>query len=75
MAEQVLENYQGNCHCGAFKFSVKLPELKQVYACNCSICSKVLSFFAFGADYHSVLIEGFYRKAISGPVHRQMTCL
>ncbi|CAF9943603.1 MAG: hypothetical protein ALECFALPRED_000748 [Alectoria fallacina] len=29
MAEPILETYHGNCHCGAFKFSVKLPELKQ----------------------------------------------
>ncbi|CAD6579693.1 MAG: hypothetical protein ASARMPRED_009222 [Alectoria sarmentosa] len=29
MAEPVLETYHGNCHCGAFQFSVKLPELKQ----------------------------------------------
>ena len=45
MTEQVLETYQGNCHCGAFKFSVRLPELKQVFGCNCSICSKVFVLF------------------------------
>ena len=44
--EQELETYSGSCHCGAFKFSVKLPELKQVFACNCSICSKVPSLFS-----------------------------
>lgn len=45
MAEQALQTYQGNCHCGAFKFVVKLPVLKQVVACNCSICSKVFVTF------------------------------
>jgi hypothetical protein len=35
-----LKTYRGNCHCGAFKFSVKLPELTSVMECNCSICSK-----------------------------------
>jgi hypothetical protein len=35
-----LKTYYGNCHCGAFKFNVKLPELQQVNECNCSICFK-----------------------------------
>ncbi|KAJ7824917.1 Mss4-like protein [Mycena leptocephala] len=35
-----LVKYRGNCHCGAFKFIFKAPELKEVFACNCSICSK-----------------------------------
>ena len=35
-----LKTYHGNCHCGAFKFSVKLPELTDVSICNCSFCSK-----------------------------------
>ena len=47
MAEQILETYHGNCHCGTFKFSVKLPELKQVHACDCSVCSKVSPAFCF----------------------------
>jgi hypothetical protein len=33
-----LKTYYGNCHCGAFKFTVKLPELDSVMDCNCSIC-------------------------------------
>ena len=41
MAEPTFHTYHGNCHCGAFKFSVQLPELKEAHACNCSICSKV----------------------------------
>ncbi|KAJ7125264.1 Mss4-like protein [Mycena epipterygia] len=35
-----LFTYRGNCHCGAFKFTVKLPELKAVYSCDCSLCSR-----------------------------------
>ena len=57
MAEQTLETYHGNCHCGAFKFSVKLPKLKQVNACNCSICSKVIvnfRFFALHKEKHAL---------------------
>jgi hypothetical protein len=43
MAEptEQLHTYHGNCHCGAFKFAVKLPEVNDVYACNCSICVRV----------------------------------
>ena len=39
MAE--LHTYHGNCHCGAFRFAVRLPEVRDVYACNCSICVRV----------------------------------
>lgn len=53
MAEQTFETYHGNCHCGAFKFAVELPEeLKEAYACNCSICSKV-SFITTFTYHHS----------------------
>jgi hypothetical protein len=40
MSAPELQSYHGNCHCGAFKFTVKLPELKSGMTCNCSICSK-----------------------------------
>jgi hypothetical protein len=33
-----LKTYNGNCHCGAFKYTAKLPELTSTYPCNCSIC-------------------------------------
>ncbi|THV89846.1 hypothetical protein D6D25_09742, partial [Aureobasidium pullulans] len=32
--------YYGNCHCGAFKYSVKLAPMKKASRCNCSICTK-----------------------------------
>lgn len=31
--------YKGSCHCGQIAFEVE-GELKQVMACNCSICSR-----------------------------------
>ncbi|KAE9373063.1 hypothetical protein N431DRAFT_373259 [Stipitochalara longipes BDJ] len=44
MAERVqapdLTAYKGNCHCGAFRFSIKIPEITTVIECNCSICFK-----------------------------------
>ncbi|KAF7335290.1 GFA domain-containing protein [Mycena sanguinolenta] len=32
--------YYGNCHCGAFRFKLRVPEIKVGFTCNCSICSK-----------------------------------
>ena len=38
--------YQGSCHCGQVKFQVE-GELKQVLACNCSLCSRKGSLLWF----------------------------
>jgi len=38
--QQPLKTYRGNCHCGAFVYEIKVPEIKLGYECNCSICSK-----------------------------------
>ncbi len=38
--EQPLQTYRGNCHCGAFVFELKTPEIKTYGECNCSICSR-----------------------------------
>ncbi|KAH6659495.1 Mss4-like protein [Truncatella angustata] len=42
MADQAapLKTYRGNCHCKAHVFEVRLPELKSLYSCNCSSCTK-----------------------------------
>ncbi|KAJ6631811.1 Mss4-like protein [Mycena sp. CBHHK59/15] len=45
-----LVEYRGNCHCGAFKFTFKSTELKQVFTCDCSICSKNGYLWAFPAN-------------------------
>lgn len=45
--------YTGNCHCGAYKFTLACPPLTSAYKCNCSICSRnaYLSFeVPAGAD-------------------------
>ncbi|KAJ7461993.1 glutathione-dependent formaldehyde-activating enzyme [Mycena latifolia] len=42
--------YRGNCHCGAFKFTLKAPELKQAYACTCSFCSRNGYLWVFPAS-------------------------
>lgn len=38
--------YQGSCHCGRVKFEAE-GDLKQVLACNCSICSRKGSLLWF----------------------------
>lgn len=35
-----LKTYSGNCHCGAFKFHIRVPEITSVLDCDCSICFK-----------------------------------
>ena len=39
--EEELKLYHGNCHCGAFRFNVRVPELTAVGFCNCSHCVQV----------------------------------
>ncbi|KAF8190407.1 Mss4-like protein [Mycena galopus ATCC 62051] len=31
-------SYPGSCHCGAFKFTVGLPDLNHISSCNCRLC-------------------------------------
>ena len=35
-----MKTYNGNCHCGAIKFRIQVPEIETVKVCNCSICYK-----------------------------------
>lgn len=32
--------YHGNCHCGAIKYTVKVPVIDTVNVCNCAYCFK-----------------------------------
>ncbi|KAJ7034127.1 glutathione-dependent formaldehyde-activating enzyme [Mycena alexandri] len=50
-----LIDYRGNCHCGAFKFTFKAPELKQGHACTCSFCSKNGYLWGFPAADFAVV--------------------
>jgi len=40
MSQPEFKVYQGNCHCGAFKFELTISELTAIATCSCSICSK-----------------------------------
>ena len=46
-----LQAYTGNCHCGLFRFTVSLPPLTQVYACDCSICTRNAYLWAFSPSH------------------------
>lgn len=35
-----LKTYRGNCHCGSFIYEATIPEIKALYSCNCSLCTK-----------------------------------
>jgi len=42
--------YPGNCHCGAFKFIVKLSDLDHISSCDCSFCSRNAYLWAHPAS-------------------------
>ncbi|KAH7030879.1 glutathione-dependent formaldehyde-activating enzyme [Microdochium trichocladiopsis] len=46
MAEEEPKTYRGNCHCAAFVFEAKLPEIKKLQGCNCSYCHKDAFLYA-----------------------------
>ncbi|KAJ7249206.1 Mss4-like protein [Mycena haematopus] len=56
--------YRGNCHCGAFKFTFKSPELKQAFACNCSICSKNGYMWCFPGKEDFKIVKGDENSAL-----------
>ncbi|ESZ89779.1 hypothetical protein SBOR_9839 [Sclerotinia borealis F-4128] len=60
MSESTLElkTYHGNCHCGAFKFTIKMPEITTVTQCDCSICFKKGYRWVFPAKDCFEIIKG-----------------
>ncbi len=49
--------YVGGCHCGKVRFEVTL-EVKEAFACNCSICSRVGWLLAFAPSDQFKLLAG-----------------
>ena len=49
--------YQGSCHCGNVKFEAE-GDLKQVLACNCSICTRKGSLLWFIPRGNFKLVSG-----------------
>ncbi|KAJ7639565.1 glutathione-dependent formaldehyde-activating enzyme [Roridomyces roridus] len=63
MSESPLIEYRGNCHCAAFKFTFKAPEIKQTFACNCSICHKNSYLWGFPPE-GIVVVKGDLDKTL-----------
>ncbi|KAL6719074.1 hypothetical protein ACLMJK_003309 [Lecanora helva] len=57
MAESNDQSYNGSCHCGAFQYDVKLPEIKQAVACNCSVCFKKGYLWVFPSADNDLVVE------------------
>lgn len=61
MAEaQELTTYKANCHCGAVRFTVRLPDLRaeKINSCNCSICTKNGYLLAYPQASDVVFLAG-----------------
>ena len=54
-AAKPVVKYDGNCHCGAVKFQILLPQLESVYTCHCGYCFKK----------HILWVYGFYGKDLT----------
>ena len=52
-----VKTYEGGCHCGKVRFRVQ-ADLSKVYACNCSICSKMGWRLAFAPEASFTLLSG-----------------
>jgi len=59
-----MKDYQGGCHCGAFRFQVSLPDSIEVEDCNCSVCKK--------AGYLHVIIPSKQFKVLKGQDKMQL---
>jgi hypothetical protein len=51
------KTYEGGCHCGRVRFRAT-TDLSKVYACNCSMCSKMGWRLAFVPEASFTLLSG-----------------
>ncbi|KUI54895.1 Centromere protein V [Cytospora mali] len=58
MSEETLKTYRGNCHCGAFVYEAKLPEIKSYSECNCSLCHKIGYAWLFPDQGNLDIVKG-----------------
>jgi hypothetical protein len=35
-----LQTYNGNCHCGRYRFSLAVPDIADAVSCACLLCQK-----------------------------------
>jgi hypothetical protein len=64
-----LTSYAGNCHCGAVKFTVKIPSLTdhEVMGCNCSLCTRN-GYLMIYPERKDVVFHSGYDNLSSYPV-------
>ncbi len=62
--------YRGNCHCGAFVFEARIPEVEFVVECDCSNCLKkgYLWLFLDSKDVTIVENDGLLTEFTCGPM-------
>ncbi|KAJ6441156.1 glutathione-dependent formaldehyde-activating enzyme [Purpureocillium lavendulum] len=53
-----LRTYRGNCHCGAYVYEARLPEIRSVFECNCSICRKKGYLWVFPGEGDFSVVKG-----------------
>ncbi|KAJ7084070.1 hypothetical protein B0H15DRAFT_406282 [Mycena belliarum] len=70
MTDTKLKTYEGNCHCGAIKFSVALPPLESAppASCPCSICTKKGYLFLFPPKSALAVTKGGGTDGLGGGV-------
>jgi hypothetical protein len=52
-----VQPYDGGCHCGKFKFTIKVPEIRSATSCNCSFCSKIAALWIVLPAVDSLTVE------------------
>lgn len=57
-SEGKIKTYRGNCHCGAFVYEARLPEITSYTECNCSICRKKGYAFLILAEGQLDVVKG-----------------
>lgn len=57
-ASNDLVQYQGGCHCGRVRWTLRAPHSPDIYSCNCSICDKAGFLHLFVGTKDFVLDSG-----------------
>lgn len=56
---------EGSCHCGAIRWRFEAP-LESVTACNCTVCRRYGTLWAYGHEGEDVHVEGPTRAYLRG---------
>ncbi|SPN99645.1 uncharacterized protein DNG_02497 [Cephalotrichum gorgonifer] len=67
--EQSTKTYRGNCHCGAFVYEAEIPEIKSVITCDCSMCFKKGTRYAYAPEASVKIVKGDESDLVSYQFH------